>query len=239
MSLGGSPADAGRELSSALRQTAKMSRQPPKDARFGKDSSWPFRAGRNTKRRAAAAPGTASGSETPGGSTAPIASEPGDIELRLSPLYGAIVVAAGLIFTDLGLGRFGKAGPTFYTACLVAGLLVIPIGIVLLRRRPVIVRMTSSALHLQGVAIPWTDIRSLERIRDRRNSWIGVHLKIPRTDLDAAARKARAVLQAMRSPGADLDYVALETDLPRTGPWFIEECQRRIAAATAAAPPTE
>jgi hypothetical protein len=38
----------------------------------------------------------------------------------------------------------------------------------------------------------------------------------------------------MRSPGADFDYVILETDLPRSGPWFLEECRRRVAAAEAA-----
>jgi len=37
----------------------------------------------------------------------------------------------------------------------------------------------------------------------------------------------------MGSPGADFDYVILETDLPRSGLWFVEECQRRIAAAAA------
>ena len=180
------------------------------------------------KRRAAAAPGSAP--DPPPHPKPPPSSGPDDVELRLSGIYGAIVVAGGSIFAVLGLGRFGKAGPTFYTACLVIGLLAIPIGIVLLGRRPVIVRMTASALHLRGVAIPWTEIRSLERVRDRRNSWIGVHLKNPRTDLDGAAQKARAVLEAMRSPGADFDYVVLETDLPRSGLWFMEECQRRMAA---------
>jgi hypothetical protein len=91
--------------------------------------------------------------------------------------------------------------------------------------------MTASALHLRGVTIPWTEIRSLERVRDRRNYWIGIYLKTPRGDLDSVALEARAMLQAMRSPGADFDYAILETDLPRSGPWFIEECQRRMAAA--------
>ena len=181
------------------------------------------------KRRAAAAPGSAP--DPAPQPEPPLSSDPGDVELRLSALYGAIVLAGGSIFAVLGLGRFGKAGPTFYTACLVIGLLAIPIGIALLRRRPVIVRMTASALHLRGVAIPWNDIRSLERVRERRNYWIGIYLKTPRTDFDAVALKARAMLQAVRSPGADFDYAILETDLPRSGLWFIEECQRRMAAA--------
>ena len=184
------------------------------------------------KRGAAAAPGTGSAPGANDRSSAPVASGPGDIELRLSAIYGAIVVAGGVIFAVLGLGRFGKAGPTFYTFCLAVGLLAIPIGIVLLRRRSIIVRMTSSALHLRGTTIPWTEIRNLERVRERRSYWIGIYLKTPRTDLDAVALKARAMLKAMRSPGADFDYAILETDLPRSGLWFIEECQRRMAAAS-------
>ena len=65
--------------------------------------------------------------------------------------------------------------------------------------------------------------------RERRNYWIGVNLKTRRTDLDEVAKKARAALRAMGSPGADFDYVILETDLPRSGPWFIEECRRHAA----------
>jgi hypothetical protein len=154
-----------------------------------------------------------------------------EIALCLSPLYGGKVVAAGLVFTVLGLGRFGKAGPTFYTFCLVIGLAAVVAGIGMLRRRLVIVRMTSSALELRGVVIPWTEIRSVGRVRDGRRYWVGVHLKTKRTDLDGIALKARAALQAMGSPGADFDYMILETDLPRSGPWFVEECQRRMAAA--------
>lgn len=160
-------------------------------------------------------------------------SPPDEIVLRLSPFYGAMVVAAGLVFTVLGLGRFGKAGPTFYAFCLVIGLLGVVAGIGMLRRRHVIVRMTSSVLQLRGVVIPWTEIRSVERVRDGRRYWIGVHLKTKRTDLDGIALKARAALEAMGSPGADFDYVILETDLPRSGVWFVEECQRRMAAAAA------
>src|SRR5262245_53571902 len=167
----------------------------------------------------------------PVGSTPPVAVSPGDIELRLSPLYGGIVAAAGAIFTVMGIGRFGKAGPTFYTFCLVVGLAAILIGVWMLRRRGVIVRMTASALHLQGAVIPWAETRSLERVLERRNYWIGVHLKTPRTDLDGIARKAQAALRAMGSRCADFDYTLLETDLPRSGPWFIEECERRMAAA--------
>jgi hypothetical protein len=179
------------------------------------------------RREKAQAPAVAPGSSP--------SSTPDEIALRLSPLYGAMVAAAGLVFTVLGLGRFGKAGPTFYTFCLVVGLVAVVAGIWMLRRRQVIVRMTSSTLHLPGVAIPWTEIRSVERVRDGRRFWIGVHLKTKRTDLDGVALKARAVLQAMGSPGPDFDYVILETDLPRSGLWFVEECQRRMVA-TAAAP---
>jgi hypothetical protein len=93
----------------------------------------------------------------------------------------------------------------------------------MLRRRQVIVRMTSSALELRGVVIPWTEIRSVERVRDGRRYWIGVHLKTKRNDLDGIALKARAALKAMGSPGADFDYIVLETDLPRSGVWFVED----------------
>ena len=37
----------------------------------------------------------------------------------------------------------------------------------------------------------------------------------------------------MRSPGAYFDYSILETDLPRSGVWFLEECRRRVAATQA------
>jgi hypothetical protein len=159
---------------------------------------------------------------------------PDEIALRLSPLYGAIVAAAGAIFTVLGLGRFGKAGPTFYSFCVVVGLVAVAAGVWMLRRRQIIVRMTSSALELRGVVIPWTEIRSVERVRDGRRYWIGIYLKAKRTDLDGVAVKAQAVLRTMNSPLADCDYSILETDLPRSGVWFVEECQRRIAAAAPA-----
>ena len=182
-------------------------------------------------KRRAAAPANAPPSATAGGSTTPTAGDPGDVELRLSPLYGGIFVAAGVIFTVMGLGRFGKAGPTFYTLSVVGGLLAIAIGIWMLRSRSVIVQMTASALHLQGAVIPWTEIRDLERVRQQRNYWIGIYLKNPRADRDGIARKAQAVLRAMGSRGADFDYAILETDLPRSGQWFIEECQRRMATS--------
>jgi|SRR5215471_9640723 len=170
-------------------------------------------------------PAMPSAAMTLSGSTA----SPGDIELRLSALYGAIVVFAGVVFTVIGLVPFGKAGPTFHEICLLVGPVLAMIGIVLLRRRKVIVKMTSDALHLPNVVIPWSEIQSFERVRDRRNYWIGVNLKTRRSDLDEIAKKARAVLKAMGSPGADFDYAILETDLPRSGLWFIEECQRRMA----------
>lgn len=165
------------------------------------------------------------------GATAPSDGRPGDVTLRLSALYGGLVLGAGLVFTAIGFLRFGKAGPTFHTICVLAGLAAILGGILLLRSRPVIVRLTPSALELRGAVIPWGEIRSLERVREGRNYWIGVHLKTPRTDLDSIALKARAALEAMRSRGADFDYVVLETDLPRSGLWFVDECRRRVAAA--------
>src|SRR5262245_33548807 len=151
---------------------------------------------------------------------------PGDIELRLSPVYGAIVLFAGVVFTLIGILPFGKAGPKFHTICLLAGPVLIVIGIVMLRSRKVIVTMTSTALHLQGAVIPWGDIESFQRIREARNYWIGINLKTKRTDLGKMARGARAVLNAMGSRGTDFDYIILETDLPRSGLWFIDECQR-------------
>jgi hypothetical protein len=190
------------------------------------------------KRRAAGqapASGGSDGPAPPRPSTATTATaaaaSAGDMELRLSPLYGALVVFVGLVFTVIGLVPFGKAGPTFHTLCLIAGPVLVVIGIVMLRRRKVIVRMTSEALHLRKTVIPWNDIQSFERVRERRNYWIGINLKTRRTDLDEVAKKARAALRAMGSPGADFDYVILETDLPRSGIWFIEECQRCMAAA--------
>jgi hypothetical protein len=161
----------------------------------------------------------------------PTAAAPDEIALRLSPLYGALVAAAGLVFTFLGLTRVGKAGPTFYTISAIVGVLCILAGIWMLRHRKVIVRMTSSSLHLPGVVIPWTGIQKVERVREGRRYWIGVHLKTKRTDLDGIALKARAALRAMGSPTADFDYSILETDFPRSGIWFVEECQRRIAAS--------
>jgi hypothetical protein len=175
------------------------------------------------------------GAPTPA-SSAPAMSEPSggtsdDVRLRLSALYGGLVLGAGLVFTAIGFLPLGKVGPTFHTICVLAGLAAILGGILLLRSRPVIARLTPSALELRGAVIPWAEIRSLERVREGRNYWIGVYLKTPRTDLDSIALKARAALKAMRSRGADFDYVVLETDLPRSGLWFVDECRRRVAAA--------
>jgi hypothetical protein len=158
--------------------------------------------------------------------------EPGDIELRLSPLYGLLTLFAGVVFVLLGLMPWDKGGPTFRKICLVGGAAAIAGGIALLRRRPVIVRMTSRALHLRGAVIPWTEIRDLEREYIRRNFWININLKTRRTDLDAAAQKARAALRAL-GQSADFDYTIMENDLPRSGIWFVEECKRRMAAAEA------
>jgi hypothetical protein len=111
------------------------------------------------------------------------------------------------------------------------GLVALAAGVLLLRRRPIIARLTPTALHLRGVIIPWSAIRSLERVRSGRNYWIGIHLKEKRTDLDAVALKARAALRAIGARGADFDYAILETDLPRSGLWFVQECERRMATA--------
>jgi hypothetical protein len=37
--------------------------------------------------------------------------------------------------------------------------------------------------------------------------------------------------------GAEFDYAILETDLPRSGLWFVEECRRRAAASQPPASP--
>lgn len=156
--------------------------------------------------------------------------EPGDIALRLSPLYGLLVLAAGVVFGLLGVMPWNKGGPTFRTLCLVGGAACVLGGIVLLRNRAVIVRMTSRALHLREAVIPWAEIRSVEREYLRRNFWININLKTKRTDFDAVAQKARAALRALGQT-ADYDYTILENDLPRSGIWFVEECRRRMAAA--------
>lgn len=181
-----------------------------------------WKAGRTTVPTSAPAP---SAPQPPG-----TISSPGDVELRLSPLYAILFLGAGAVFTFLGLTRLGKAGPTFYSLCLAGGLIAIFVGIVMLQRRKVIVRMTSTALHLQGAVVPWKDIRSVEIVGFRRR-WVGIYLLTPRTDLDAIALKARAAMKAMRYAGADFDYSILETDLPRSGEWFVEACTKRATAA--------
>jgi hypothetical protein len=155
--------------------------------------------------------------------------EAGDIELRMSAIYGVITLFAGAVFLFLGVVPIGKGGPTFRTLCLVVGPLALLGGILLLRSRKVIVRMTRDTLQIPGAVIPWKDIDRLEREYSRRNFWIHIYLRTPRTDLDGVALKARAMLSAMGKP-ADYDYTILETDLPRSGIWFIEECQRRMSA---------
>ena len=156
--------------------------------------------------------------------------EPGDIELRMSPLYGLLTLFAGVVFSLLGVMPWNKGGPAFRTLCFAVGGAAVVGGILLLRNRRVIVRMTSGSLQIPEAVIPWTAIEKLERESSRRNFWIHIHLKTKRTDPDAAALKARAALRAL-GLSSDFDYTVLETDLPRSGPWFIEECQRRIAAA--------
>lgn len=167
----------------------------------------------------------------------PAAGDPDEVTLRLSPLYGGLVLGAGVIFIAIGFLPFGKAGPTFHTICVLVGLVAIAGGILLLRNRGVIVRMTATALHLRDVTIPWGAIRDVERVRSGRNYWVGIFLKTPRTDLDPVALKARAALRTVGGRGADFDYAILETDLPRSGLWFVEECRRRAAAAQPPASP--
>jgi hypothetical protein len=136
-----------------------------------------------------------------------------------------------VVFTVIGFAPSGKAGPTFHMICRVVGPLAILAGALMLRGRKVIVRITSSALHIPGAVIPWKDIDNFQRVREARNYWIGINLKTKRTDLDGVARKAQKVLHAIGSRCAEFDYAILETDLPRSGLWFIDECQRRMAAA--------
>jgi hypothetical protein len=153
--------------------------------------------------------------------------EPGDIELRMSVLYAVLTLFLAVVFLVIGLIPFGKGGPTFRTLSLVIGAAAIPVGLLLYVKRPIVARLTSRALHLKNVVIPWTEIDRLERTYMRRNYWIDIHLKTRRTDLDAIALKARAALRAMGRE-ADFDYSILETDLPKSGLWFIEECRRRM-----------
>jgi hypothetical protein len=187
-------------------------------------------------KRRATAPTSASAPAAPSGATTPPAPSttipsPEDIELRLSPLYGALMVFIGLVFTVIGFVPFGKAGPTFHTICRIVGPAAILAGIVMLHRRNVIVRITSSALCLRNAVIPWNEIASFQRFRLARSYWIGINLKIKRTDLGESAKKAEAILRAMGKSSPDVDYVIMETDLPRSGRWFINECERRMAAA--------
>jgi hypothetical protein len=190
------------------------------------------------KRRAASTEAGGPVSPAPASNaSSPAAEASDDVSLRLSPLYGGLVLGAGVIFTAIGFLPFGKAGPTFHTICVLVGLVAIAGGILLLRNRGVIVRMTATALHLRDVTIPWGAIRDVERVRSGRNYWVGIFLKTPRTDLDTVALKARAALRSLGARGADFDYAILETDLPRSGLWFVEECRRRMAAAPASPEP--
>jgi hypothetical protein len=151
-----------------------------------------------------------------------------DVELRMSPLYGAIVLLAGLTFCVLAVLPQNRGGRNFRIFCAVTGAGAVAGGILLLRRRGVVVRMTATELHLPGAAIPWGEIRDIRRARSYRSYWIGIYLKNPRTDLTGVQRRARAMLAASQSPLADADYAILETDLPRSGLWFLEECRRRM-----------
>lgn len=148
----------------------------------------------------------------------------------MSALYAAVTLFAGVVFFVIGVIPFGKGGPTFRTLCLVVGAAAIPLGILLWVKRPIVARLTSRALHLKDVVIPWTEIDRFERSYTRRNYWVDIYLKTKRTDLDAVALKARALMRAM-GRDADFDYSIIETDLPKSGLWFIEECKRRMGAA--------
>src|SRR5215472_17849622 len=174
--------------------------------------------------------------QSPGGA-APVAQRAGprsvgrtdrsDIELRMSPLYGALVLLAGLTFCVLAVLPQNRGGRNFRIFCAVTGTGAVAGGVLLLRRRGVVVRMTATELHLPGAVIPWGEIRDIRRARSYRSSWIGIYLKNPRTDLSGIQRQARAILAANQSSLADADYAILETDLPRSGLWFLEECYTR------------
>jgi hypothetical protein len=154
----------------------------------------------------------------------------GDIELRMSPLYGALVLFAGLTFCVLAVLPQNRGGRNFRIFCAVIGAGAVAGGVLLLRRRGVVVRMTATGLCLPGAVIPWGEIQDIRRARSYRSYWIGIYLKSPRTDLSGVQRRARAILAATQSPLADADYAILETDLPRSGLWFLEECRRRMEA---------
>jgi hypothetical protein len=172
----------------------------------------------------------ATGAEAPVVSAAPHVSSPGDVELRLSPLYAICFLAAGAVFVVMGLVP-NKGGPTFHKLSLVGGLVSVAIGVLLYLTRGIVVRMTDQSLQIPGVVIPWRDIREVRRARAGRNYWVGIVLQTPRQDRGAIAQKIVALERAVGSQFADFDYAMLETDLPRSGQWFIDECHRRIASA--------
>jgi hypothetical protein len=155
--------------------------------------------------------------------------EPADLELRMSPLYGGIVLSVGLTFCVLAVLPRNTGGRNFRVFCGITGVGAMAGGILLLRRRPVVVRMTATELCLPGAVIPWSELQDVRRARSYRNFWIGVYLKNPRKDLDGVSRRAREMLMAQNAPLADADYVIRETDLPRSGLWFLEECRKRMA----------
>jgi hypothetical protein len=151
-----------------------------------------------------------------------------DIELRLSPLYAFLFIGGGVVFVFLGSVP-SKAGPLFHQLAFAGGLLAIGGGIIMYLRRPVIVRLTARSLQLPGrVIVPWEKIDRLERKATMRRYWIYVFLKEPRKDLTPVQIRARQLLRASNSPGADADYSILETDLPCSGVWFVDECMRRV-----------
>lgn len=173
-------------------------------------------------------PSAAASAARPAGPRSVGREDRGDIELRMSPLFGALVLLTGLTFCVLAVLPQNRGGRNFRIFCAVAGAGAVVGGVLLLRRRGVVVRMTAMELHLPGAVIPWEEIRDIRRARSYRSTWIGIYLKNPRTDLSGIQRRARAILAANQSPLADADYAILETDLPRPGLWFLEECRRRM-----------
>jgi len=172
-------------------------------------------------------PGVAAPVARPAGPRSVGRTDRSDIELRMSPLYGALVLLAGLTFCVLAVLPQNRGGRNFRIFCAVTGAGAVAGGVLLLRRRGVVVRMTATELHLPGAVIPWEEIRDIRRARSYRSYWIGIYLKNPRTDLSGVQRQAQAILAANQSSLADADYAILETDLPRSGLWFLEECNRR------------
>jgi hypothetical protein len=161
------------------------------------------------------------------------------IEIRFSPIYAWLLIGFGVIFFLLAflVGRQNVGLAIFIAVASLGGVFG---GNYWRRHLHVVARMTPRQLILQrGGTVNWTDIVAIERKRltiryrgSHESDYVCIKL--------AAGRPVRDGLEGWldkaKTAVLGYDIVVPGSELSCTADWFVEECKKRMAAASPTTP---